>query len=60
VSRRGRVVSVVAIDADDHEKGVPIRTLWSRNMYTRLSYAGRLAKVRAPTLILEPAMHFAP
>lgn len=40
------------IDADDHEKGVPIRTVWSRNMYTRLSYAARLAEVQAPTLIL--------
>jgi pimeloyl-ACP methyl ester carboxylesterase len=42
----------VEIDADDYEKGVPIRTIWSRNMYTRLSYADRLAEVRAPTLIL--------
>jgi pimeloyl-ACP methyl ester carboxylesterase len=42
----------VAIEPDDHEKGVPIRTLWSRNMYTRLSYAARLAEVQAPTLIL--------
>jgi proline iminopeptidase len=40
------------IDPDDYEKGVPIRTIWSRNMYTRLSYAGRLAEVRAPTLII--------
>ena len=42
----------VELDADDYEKGVPIRTIWSRNMYTRLSYADRLAEVRAPTLIL--------
>jgi proline iminopeptidase len=42
----------VAIDADDYDKGVPIRTIWSKNMYTRLSYADRLAEVRAPTLIL--------
>ena len=42
----------VEIDADDAEKGVPIRTIWSKNMYSRLSYADRLAKVRAPTLIL--------
>jgi proline iminopeptidase len=42
----------VEIDADDYEKGVPIRTIWSRNMYTRLSYADRLGEVRAPTLIL--------
>jgi proline iminopeptidase len=42
----------VEIDADDHEEGVPIRTIWSKNMYTRLSYADRLAEVRAPTLVL--------
>jgi pimeloyl-ACP methyl ester carboxylesterase len=42
----------VEIDADDHEKGVPIRTIWSKNMYTRLSYADRLGEVQAPTLIL--------
>jgi len=42
----------VEIDADDPEKGVPIRTIWSKNIYTRLSYADRLAEVRAPTLIL--------
>jgi pimeloyl-ACP methyl ester carboxylesterase len=42
----------VEIDADDTEKGVPIRTIWSKNMYSRLSYADRLAEVRAPTLIL--------
>jgi len=40
------------IDADDHEKGIPIRTIWTRNMYTRLSYADRLGEVWAPTLIL--------
>jgi pimeloyl-ACP methyl ester carboxylesterase len=42
----------VEIDANDGEKGVPIRTIWSKNMYNRLSYADRLAEVRAPTLIL--------
>ena len=42
----------VEIEADDDEKGVPIRTIWSKNMYTRLSYADRLGDVRAPTLIL--------
>ena len=40
------------IDPDDYEKGVPIRTIWSKNMYTRLSYADRLSKVRVSTLIL--------
>jgi proline iminopeptidase len=42
----------VAIDADDHEKAVPIRTIWSKNVYARLSYADRLGEVRALTLIL--------
>jgi proline iminopeptidase len=42
----------VEIDADDGEKGVPIRTIWSKNMYTRLSYAERLGDVQAPTLVL--------
>lgn len=42
----------VEIDADDYEKGVPIRTIWSKNMYARLSYADRLGEVGASTLIL--------
>ena len=42
----------VAIEADDYGKGVPIRTIWTRNMYTRLSYADRLGEVRASTLVL--------
>ena len=42
----------VEIDADDYGKGVPIRTIWTKNMYARLSYADRLGEVRAPTLIL--------
>jgi proline iminopeptidase len=42
----------VAIDADDQDKGVPVRMIWSKNMYRRLSYADRLDGVRAPTLIL--------
>ena len=41
-----------AIEADDYEKGVPIRTIWSQNMYNRLSYADRLEEVQAQTLIL--------
>jgi pimeloyl-ACP methyl ester carboxylesterase len=42
----------VEIDADDYQKGVPIRTIWTKNMYRRLSYADRLGEVRAPGLIL--------
>ena len=42
----------VEVNADDREQGVPIRTIWSKNMYDRLSYADRLGEVRAPALIL--------
>jgi pimeloyl-ACP methyl ester carboxylesterase len=42
----------VEIDVDDHDKGVPIRTIWSKNMYSRLSYADRLGEVQAATLIV--------
>jgi proline iminopeptidase len=42
----------VAVESNDREQGVPIRTIWSKNMYTRLSYADRLGEVRASTLIL--------
>jgi proline iminopeptidase len=42
----------VEIDLDDYDKGVPIRTIWSKNMYNRLSYADRLNQVQASTLIL--------
>lgn len=40
------------IDPDDHHKGVPVRMIWSKNMYRRLSYADRLGHVQAPALIL--------
>jgi proline iminopeptidase len=42
----------VEVDANDREQGVPVRTIWSKNMYSRLSYADRLGEVQAPTLIL--------
>jgi proline iminopeptidase len=42
----------LVIDADDYEKGVPIRMIWSKNMYSGLSYADRLSEVKSPTLIL--------
>ncbi len=48
----GAHFSPVEVDADDRHKGVPIRTVWSRNMYRRLSYVRRLREVTAPTLIL--------
>lgn len=44
--------SPLAVDADDHEMGVPVRMIWSKNMYSGLSYAQRLRDVQAPTLIL--------
>jgi proline iminopeptidase len=40
------------IDEDDKYQGVPIRMIWSRNMYSSLSYADRLGDVRAPTLVI--------
>ncbi len=43
----------VEIDADDHEKGVPIREIiWGKNMYRGVSYSSRLGLVKAPTIIL--------
>jgi proline iminopeptidase len=44
--------SPVPIEGDDVTEGVPIRTIWTRNMYSRLSYAARLAEVKAPSLII--------
>jgi pimeloyl-ACP methyl ester carboxylesterase len=40
------------ISSEDYEKGVPVRMIWSKNMYRGLSYADRLGEVQAPTLIL--------
>jgi pimeloyl-ACP methyl ester carboxylesterase len=41
------------IKMNDYQKGVPIReVLWGKNMYRRLSYADRLASVKAPTLVV--------
>jgi len=42
----------MVIEPDDYDKGVPVRTIWSRNMCARLCYAERLNEVQAPTLIL--------
>ena len=42
----------VEIAPDDSQQGVPVRTIWSKNMYAGLSYATRLGEVRASTLIL--------
>jgi proline iminopeptidase len=42
----------VMIDEDDFRQGVPIRTIWTKNMYVRLSYAERLGQVSVPTLII--------
>jgi proline iminopeptidase len=40
------------IKEDDARQGIPIRMIWSRNMYSGLSYADRLGEVRAPTLVI--------
>jgi pimeloyl-ACP methyl ester carboxylesterase len=42
----------VEIEAGDEEQGVPVRTIWSKNMYSRLSYADRLGEVQARTLVI--------
>lgn len=42
----------VEITEDDENLGIPIRMIWSRNMYRGLSYADRLGEVRAPTLVI--------
>jgi pimeloyl-ACP methyl ester carboxylesterase len=42
----------VAVDEDDGEKGTPVRSIWSANMYTRLDYSGRLGEITAPTLVV--------
>ena len=42
----------VQIHVDDYKRDVPVRTIWSRNMYSRLDYTDGLAQVGAPTLIL--------
>jgi len=44
--------SPIKISHDDYDKGVPVRMIWSKNMYRGLSYADRLGEVHAPTLIL--------
>lgn len=42
----------VEIHEDDASKGVPIRMIWSKNMYKGLSYSDRLQEVRAPALVI--------
>ncbi len=42
----------VNIDDSDRDQGVPIRMIWSKNMYVGLSYADRLSEIAAPTLVL--------
>jgi pimeloyl-ACP methyl ester carboxylesterase len=50
--RDPRFFTPATIEDDDFHKGVPIRTIWTRNMYTRLSYVDRLVEVRVPSLIM--------
>ena len=40
------------IQPDDAVQGVPIRMIWSKNMYKGLSYADRLGAVQAETLVI--------
>lgn len=47
-----RFFEPLEIEPGDADRGVPIRMIWSRNVYSRLSYAARLADVAAPTLVI--------
>lgn len=40
------------IHPEDYAKGVPVRMIWSKNMYQSLSYADRLKEVDADTLVI--------
>lgn len=40
------------IEEEDYDRGIPIRMIWSKNMYRGLSYADRLDLVYAPTLVI--------
>ena len=42
----------VIIEPDDYNKGVPVRMIWSKNMYRRLSYAEELGLISVPTLVM--------
>jgi len=42
----------LTIEEEDHDRGIPIRMIWSKNMYRSLSYADRLDEVLAPTLVI--------
>jgi pimeloyl-ACP methyl ester carboxylesterase len=42
----------IAIEKDDHGKGVPIRMIWSKNMWRKLDYSDRLDEVKAETVVL--------
>jgi len=39
------------IDEDDQQKGVPIRSIWSKNIWRKVDYSKRLNKITIPTLI---------
>jgi len=39
------------IDGDDHSKGVPIRRIWSKNLWRSVDYSEQLDTVQARTLI---------
>jgi proline iminopeptidase len=41
----------VKIEPDDRTEGVPVRMIWSKNMYSKLSFDERLGSVEAPTLV---------
>lgn len=42
----------LAVEKDDYRKGVPIRMIWSKNMWRKLDYRDRLDEIEAETLVL--------
>lgn len=42
----------LVVEKDDREKGVPIRMIWSKNMWRKLDYGDRLDEIEAETLVL--------
>jgi proline iminopeptidase len=45
-------IQPVAIQPRDAELGIPVRMIWNRNMFRRLSYADQLDQISAPTLVV--------
>jgi pimeloyl-ACP methyl ester carboxylesterase len=42
----------LTVEEDDFGKGVPIRMIWSKNMWRKLDYRDRLDEIEVETLVL--------